>query len=358
MDTIFKNLKVIELASVLAGPAVGLFFAELGAKVVKIENKKTGGDVTRTWRLSKEDKNAPVSAYYCAINWNKEVHLLDLRLLEDRKQVYGLIAEADVVITNYKKSSAQKLGMDYEQLKGINPRLIYANISGFGEKSERVAFDVVLQAESGFMYMNGQPESPPTKMPVALIDVLAAHQLKEGILVALLQRYKTGNGAYVSVSLLEAAVASLANQATNWLMGKQIPQRMGSLHPNIAPYGELLSTKDDKLLILAIGSNQQFINLCKSLEREDLLNDGRYQTNVARVNNRVELAVALKKSFKKMNATTILERCHQNYVPIGLVRNMEEVFEQPTAADMLLKETIGGMETARVRTAVFKLETS
>lgn len=356
MEKIFKDLKVIELASVLAGPAVGLFFAELGAEVIKIENKKTGGDVTRTWRLPSEDKEASVSAYYCAINWNKEVHFLDLSKEEGKRAVYELIKEADVVVANYKKQSAKKLGMDYESLKAIRPDLIYANISGFGEESERVAFDVVLQAESGFMYMNGQPESLPTKMPVALIDVLAAHQLKEGILVAMLQRYKTGKGAHVSVSLLEAAVASLANQATNWLMGQHIPQRMGSLHPNIAPYGELFETKDKKLLILSIGSDRQFLALCTCLNRLDLLENAAYKTNIERVKNRVDLAAELRASFKDLVAREILASCHKHFVPIGQVRNMQEVFEQPTAKQMILEETIDGLPTQRVRTAAFKIE--
>ena len=137
---------------------------------------------------------------------------------EDKARLHQLIKEADIVIANYKKSSAAKLGVDYTSLKAINPKLIYANLSGFGEESSRVAFDVVLQAESGFMYMSGQPGSPPTKMPVALIDILAAHQLKEGLLVALIKRIQTGKGSYLSSSLLGSAVASLANQATNWLM--------------------------------------------------------------------------------------------------------------------------------------------
>ena len=355
MNEIFKDLKVIELASVLAGPAVGMFFAELGAEVIKIENKRAGGDVTRTWRLASEDKEAPVSAYYCAINWKKEALLLNLSNEADKQQVYDLIKDADVVIANYKKTSAKKLGMDYETLQAINPTLIYANISGFGEESERVAFDVVLQAESGFMYMNGQPSSPPTKMPVALIDVLAAHQLKEGILVALLQRYKTGKGSYVSVSLLEAAVASLANQATNWLMAGHIPQQMGSLHPNIAPYGELFKSKDGKLLILSIGSNKQFQKLCECLGCLDLLEEDRYKDNVQRVKNRVSLAQALEQAFLEVDAVEILELCHQNYVPIGQVRNMKEVFEQPEATAMILEEEVQGMATKRVRTAAFKI---
>lgn len=350
----FEGLKVVELASVLAGPAVGMFFAELGATVLKIENKRSGGDVTRTWRLPSESKEAPQSAYYSAINWNKKNLFLDLGQEADRAIAYQHIQEADLVIANYKQGSAQKLGMGYEQLKALNPTLIYANISGFGTNSERVAFDVVLQAESGFMYMNGQPESPATKMPVALIDVLAAHQLKQGILIALLKRYKTNQGSYVSVSLLEAAVAALANQATNWLMVGHIPQRKGSLHPNIAPYGELFTTKDGKQLVLAIGSNAQFVALCICLGAEALTQQAEFASNTSRVAHRVALAAALKPYFEQQIAATILTSCHQKMVPIGQIRNMQEVFEQPMAAAMVLEEEVDGLLTKRVRTAAFR----
>lgn len=357
METVFKDLKVIELASVLAGPAVGLFLAELGAKVIKVENKKTGGDVTRTWRLPKESKEAPISAYYCSVNWNKEVVFMDLSTPQDQQKVQEWVKEADVVVANFKPSSAKKMAMDQETLRAINPQLIYANISGFGEESKRVAFDVVLQAESGFMYMNGQADGPATKMPVALIDVLAAHQLKQGILVALIQRMKTGKGSYVSVSLLAAAVAALANQATNWLMGQHIPQRMGSLHPNIAPYGETFETKDGEELVLAIGNNKQFATLCQLLGCSKLASHPNYLNNAQRVKHRVALTVELKKVFLTVEAAWLLQQCHENYVPIGQIRNMQQVFEQPTAQAMILEETIDQKwTTQRVKTAAFKID--
>lgn len=357
MDKVFEGLKVIELASVLAGPAVGLFLAELGAEVVKVENKKTGGDVTRTWRLPKESSEAPVSAYYCAVNWNKEVIFMDLSTAQDQEKVHEWVKEADIVIANFKSSSANKMQMDQESLRAINPQLIYANISGFGEESKRVAFDVVLQAESGFMYMNGQADGVATKMPVALIDVLAAHQLKEGILVALIQRMKTGRGSYVSVSLLEAAVAALANQATNWLMGGHIPQRMGSLHPNIAPYGEIFETKDGEQLVLAIGNDKQFATLCQFLGCPDLALQPNYLNNAQRVKHRVDLTVELKKAFLQVKAAWLLQKCHENYVPIGQIRNMQQVFEQPTAQSMILEEILAEKwMTKRVKTAAFKIQ--
>ena len=183
----FKGLKVVELASVLAGPAVGMFFAELGADVLKIEHAGLGGDVTRSWKLSSE-KEESISAYFSAVNYHKKIVFKDLKNQEDNQWVKNQLLQADLVIANFKPGSAQKLGMDFDTLKKLNPRIIYGEITGFSGGVKRPAFDVVLQAETGFMSMNGTPESGPVKMPVALIDVLAAHQLKEGLLLALLKQ--------------------------------------------------------------------------------------------------------------------------------------------------------------------------
>lgn len=351
-----EGLKVVELASVLAGPAVGMFFAELGAEVIKIENKRTNGDVTRNWRLPTEDSNAAISAYYASVNWHKEVLMLNLKEEEDRKKAFEAIAEADLVIANYRAASAIKLGIDYESLRKINPKLIYGNITGYGEDNHRPAFDVVLQAESGFMYMNGQADGPATKMPVALIDLLAAHQLKQGLLLALLEREKTGKGSYVSVSLLEAAVAALANQATNWLMAGHIPQRMGSLHPNIAPYGECLQTKDGKALVLAIGNDKQFTGLCELLGIAELARDERFERNPARVKHRQTLTAALEQAFASFELDYLLSEAEQRNIPLGQIRNMKEVFEQAAAQAMILEEEVEGQLTKRVKTAVFSLK--
>lgn len=351
-------MKVIELASVLAGPAVGMFFAELGAEVIKIENSKTGGDVTRTWRLPSEDKNSPISAYYASVNWNKQVLFLDLTQETDRKKLYGLVADADVVIANYRAASAIKLGVDFETMKAINPKIIYGNITGFGEDSERVAFDVVLQAESGFMFMNGQADGPATKMPVALIDVLAAHQLKEGLLYALWQREKSGKGAYVSVSLLEAALSSLVNQATNWLMAGHIPARMGSLHPNIAPYGEIFESADKKRLVLAIGNDKQFAQLCKLLNIDELISDSRFENNQQRVENRQSLEQLLQSAFSKFTAAFLLEESLKFAIPIGQIRNMKEVFELNEANAMILEEQNEGQLSKRMSSIAFEIKKS
>jgi crotonobetainyl-CoA:carnitine CoA-transferase CaiB-like acyl-CoA transferase len=347
-------MKVIELASVLAGPSVGMFFAEMGAKVIKIENKNTAGDVTRSWKLSSEDPESNMSAYYASVNYHKEVIFLDLNEIADRALLYEQIKDADIVIANHRTQAAKKLGIDYDTIKELNPAVIYGNITGFGEENDRVAFDVVLQAESGFMYMNGQADGPATKMPVALIDVLAAHQLKEGLLYALWQREKNGAGAYVSVSLIEAALSALSNQASNFLMAGHMPERMGSKHPNIAPYGEFFNTRDGKQIVLAIGNDRQFQNLCKLLEIPDLAESAEFINNFSRLKHREKLENELQIAFMKYDADYILENANKMSVPLGLIRNMKEVFEMQLANEMILEEEIEGVQTKRLKSLIFK----
>ncbi len=337
MNAIFKNLKVVELANVLAGPAVGMFFSEMGAKVIKVENKTTNGDVTRSWKLPSENPKSKTSSYYCSVNWNKKVVFADLKNEEEKKKILLFIKNADVVISNYKKGDDIKFGMDYKTLKKINPSLIYAHLSGFGENSNRTAFDIVLQAETGFMFMNGTAESGPIKMPLALIDILAAHQLKEGILVALIKKMQTGKGANVSVSLYDTAVASLANQATNWLMAKHNPQAIGSLHPNIAPYGEIFPTKDGKLIVLAVGNDKQFTMLCSILKINSLLKNDLYITNSNRVKNRAMLFKILLPEIKKWSSKKLIKAFIHKDVPAGTIKSIKEVFQNKNALKLTLK---------------------
>ena len=353
----FKDLIIVELATVLAGPSVGMFFAELGAKVIKIENRQNGGDVTRSWRSKSEDKDKKTSAYFSSVNFQKEYVDLDLGKASNYERIVEIISTADVVISNFKHQSARKFKVDYDSIKAINPKIIYGQIDGFAH-SDRVAYDVVLQAESGFMFMNGQADSEPTKMPIALIDVLAAHQLKEGLLVALLKREKTGEGSFVSCSLEEAALASLANQATNFLMNDFVPQRIGSLHPNIAPYGEIVVTKDGKRLVLAAGSQPQFKKLCESINAEDVLQNTLFSTNGLRVKNRIELQHALQAKFGVYIFEDIYSKLLNLNVPVGQIKNLEEVFQTKAAQNLILEEEIEGELTKRLKTVVFEIKSS
>lgn len=325
------KLKVVELASVLAGPSVGLFFAELGAEVIKIENKKTGGDVTRSWKLPSENKESDISAYFLAANFGKKHLFLDLTNEKDHKQCMSLVAKAHVVIANYKKGDDKKLKLDYARVKKINPSVIYVSIIGFSETDERVAYDLILQAESGFMSMNGTADSGPLKMPVALIDVLAAHQAKEAVLLALLKKQKTKKGSHIVVSLFDTAVSSLANQATNWLVAGHLPARTGSLHPNIAPYGEIFETKDGHLVTFAIGSDKQFADLCRILSLEAVLHNKNYKTNQLRVRNRKKLFTELNVSIKSKTFSYLDKHCRAGQVPFAKIRNLKEVFELAAA---------------------------
>jgi crotonobetainyl-CoA:carnitine CoA-transferase CaiB-like acyl-CoA transferase len=355
MNKPFSDLKVIELAGVLAGPSVGLFFAELGANVIKIENPKTGGDVTRSWKLKSEDKTEKTSAYFWSVNTGKEILFLDLSNDKDLQSFYELIKTADIVISNYKLGDDIKLKVDYATLKTLNPKLIYASINGFGNNNPRTAYDLILQAESGFMFMNGEKNSSPLKMPVALIDVLAGHQLKEAILIALLNKYKTNKGSHITVSLFDTAVASLVNQATNWLIAHHLPTAQGSLHPNIAPYGEIFTTKDDHQITFAIGSDKQFKYLCEILNL-DLYTNSEFENNQQRVSNRIILFDILNSNIQNHNFENLFSECIKNDIPIGKIRNLKDVFELPEAQKLIEEHSFPEKTIQTIKSISFKFE--
>ncbi len=339
----FEKLKIIELASVLAAPSVGQFFAELGAEVIKIENPKTNGDVTRSWKLPNENVESNFSAYFSAVNWGKKSLFMDISEDENLQNLYQLIQTADIVLVSYKFGDAEKLKVDYKTLQKINPNIIYGHITGYGTDNPKVGYDAIIQAETGFLYMNGHANGLPHKMPVALVDVLAAHQLKEGILIALLRRMytpttstDTPTSAYVSVSLFDAAVSALTNQATNWLNAGHSPQRMGNEHPNIVPYGTIFTTKDDKMLILAVGTDKQFISLCNILNINEISKNESFSTNAQRVKNRLILLPVLEQEIKKYDKKYLLEKLEEKNVPAGGVNDVSEVFEMPQAQELLL----------------------
>lgn len=353
MSLPFADLKIIDLSTVLAGPSVGTFFAELGAQVLKIEHPKNA-DVTRSWKLASEDASESVSAYFSAVNYKKDYLSLDLKNEKDYATFIDHVQNADILLSNFKKGDDEKLNVTDEQLRSINPSLIIGKITGFGNESDRVAYDLILQAETGFMSMNGTSTSGPVKMPVALIDVLAAHHLKEGLLIALLQRNQSNEIKTVSVSLYDAAICSLANQASNYLMEQHIPQRIGSLHPNIAPYGEIFSTKSNDLVTFAIGSNQHFEKLCSFLRCEDLITDDRFKENKDRVKNRMQLFEYLQEKIKFLETEMLLQEMHQRFVPAGEIKNLQAVFQEQAAQNLIRTETINGKETKRITSIGFQ----
>jgi crotonobetainyl-CoA:carnitine CoA-transferase CaiB-like acyl-CoA transferase len=351
---LLEGLVVLELANVLAGPATGMFLAELGARVLKVEHP-AGGDPTRGWRLEHEAAPGEVSAYFSCTNWGKESIVLDLGDPEGRAVVHDLARRADVVLQSFKPGDDVRFGVDAATLRTLNPRAVLASVTAYGPEDPRPGFDAVLQAEAGFTFMNGDPDGPPTKMPVALVDLLAAHQLKEGILLALLRRERTGRGAEVTVSLLDAALASLANQATNWLVAGRVPGRMGSAHPNVVPYGTLYATADGDWIVLAVGTDRQFAALCRALALPALAADARFERNAGRVRHRALLDEALVEAFAERRTEDVTRALRDARVPFGPVNDMRAVFAQPGAAAVRLDDRLAdGSPVSAVATAVFR----
>jgi len=338
----FKNLKVLDLSTVLAGPSVATFFAELGADVIKVEPPGSG-DITRSWKLPSEDPNENVSAYFASVNYKKKYLTLNLNRSEDHSIFIQHVADADLLISNFKKGDAKKLNIEDATLRRVNPKLIIGKISGFGAQSDRIAYDLILQAETGFMSINGEANQGPLKMPVALIDVLAAHHLKEGILLALLSK----EARTINVSLYDAAVSSLMNQASNYLMTHEKPKRQGNLHPNIAPYGEVFLTKDEHYITFAIGSDKHFRSLCTLLESEKLMLSKAYKTNQLRVKNRIALAEELRTPIAKISMEVLLSVCLKNGIPCAEIKTIDQVLKSDSAKDLIREEIIQGKRTAR-----------
>jgi crotonobetainyl-CoA:carnitine CoA-transferase CaiB-like acyl-CoA transferase len=351
IDTFFKDLKVIELSSVLAGPSVGMFFAELGAKVLKVENKVTGGDATRMWRLPGESEQGP-SAYFCSVNHGKEHLLLDLGKADDRQRLYSEMADADIVLSNYRPATAAKLGVTYAQLKEVKKDLIFIQLDGF-EGHDRAAYDVVLQAETGWISMTGSDADHLAKLPVALIDILAGHQMKEAALMGLLRKMQSGEGSYWQCSLEKASLAALANQANNYLMCGHIAQPIGTQHPNIAPYGDMYRSADGRLLVLAVGSDAQFAKLCEALQLEGLPSAAKFASNSQRVLHREALNEALRPAFARHDLRSLQDKLDAMAIPYGVVRSLDEVLQSPAAQAMTLRSDMEGRATSRLSGIAF-----
>ena len=353
METPIRDLVVIETATVLAGPSVGLFFAELGARVVKAEPPQ--GDVTRGWKLPIEDAESTVSAYFSSVNWGKQHERLNLKDASERARFDALLREADVLITNHMAADAGKLGLERDRLRALNPRLVHGHIKGFADQPWRPAYDAVLQAEMGYLSMTGTDEEHMAKLPIALIDVLAAHQLKEGLLLALMARERTGRGAFVEVSLEEAALTGLINQASNHLMTGAVARPVGTLHPNIAPYGEVLRCADGGHILLAVGSDAQFRALCDVVGVPAFATDPRFATNARRVAQRAVLVEALAPAFAASGRDALLEKLLRAEVPCGAVRRIDEVLASAVARGAVLESQIDGVITRRLRGNAFRI---
>jgi len=338
----FKDLKVVELASVLAGPSAGMFFAELGAQVIKVENKKNSGDVTRNWRIPGETSEGP-SAYFSSINYNKEHIFLDLAEEDDLQHCHKLLADADLVLSNYSETIAKKLSVDLETVRELKPESVFVQLNGFFD-STRPAYDVVLQAETGWISMTGT-EGHPAKLPVALIDILAGHQIKEAALLGIIHRLRTGKGSYFEVNLEQVSLSSLANQATNYLMNNKVAGPIGTRHPNIAPYGDWFATQDRVRFVLAIGSEKQFVAFAQIIELEIT---AYFSTNTDRLKNRNLLVEMISEKVRSWNFEDLAKQMDDEKIPYGKIKSLNEVLASAAARDLLRIEMQEGRDTHRL----------
>lgn len=328
-NTPLAGLKVIELARILAGPWVGQTLSDLGADVIKVESPE--GDDTRTWGPPFiEVEGEKSAAYFHACNRGKQSIIADFRTDEGRALVRRLVADADVVIENFKLGGLDKYGLDYESLKAINPRLIYCSITGFGHTgpyAERAGYDFMIQGMGGIMDLTGEPDGQPQKIGVAFADIFTGLYSVIAIQSALIMRERTGKGQHIDMALFDCMSAVLANQAMNYLASGVSPKRMGNAHPNIAPYQTL--PVSDGYFIIACGNDGQFAKLTALLGIGEIAGDSRFLTNSSRVANREALTAMLEERTKQWLRDDLLAALAKTGVPAGPINTVEDVFADP-----------------------------
>lgn len=312
------GIVVADFSRVLAGPMATMMLADLGARVIKIERPGLG-DETRGWG---PPWSAHGATYYESVNRTKQSIALDLTDPADLGTALEIACRADVVIENFKPGTMDRLGLGHDVVAAANPGVVYCSISGFGSAGGRdlPGYDFVVQAVGGLMSITGDPDGDPTKVGVALVDVLTGKDAVIGILAALQGRERTGRGDRIEVSLLTSVLAGLVNQAQAYLETGQSPRRMGNDHPSIAPYGILHAR--DRALAVACGNDGQFARLATALGRPNLVTDERFATNPARVTHRVELVPELESALAARDAADWVEALTAVAVPAGLVNDI------------------------------------
>ena len=326
--SVLQGIKVLDLTRILAGPWSTMALADLGAEVWKIESLE--GDDTRSWM---PPAKAAISTYYLSANRNKQSLAVDLRKPEGRQLILDLAAQADVVVENFLPASLKRLGLDYETLAAVNPRLIHCSITGYGRGNpmeNRPGYDFIIQAESGFMSITGDKEGEPMRLGVAFIDLVTGMNAVQGILAALFEREKSGLGQSVDIALSDSALHFLANVASGYLNTGKVPQRYGNAHASIVPY-QLFNTADGSIA-LAVGNDEQYRRLCLDvLKRPDLHSDPRFTQNKSRTENREVLLPILQDAFASWNNEALIGALRAQAIPVGEVKDVAQALESETA---------------------------
>lgn len=333
MTSALENIKVVDLSRILAGPWASQMLADMGAEVIKIERPKKGDD-TRFWgppfiRAATKEQ-PPQAAYFHCVNRNKQSIAIDITQIKGQQVIKDLIAQADVLIENYKVGGLNKYGLDYQSVKAINPKLVYCSITGFGQtgpSSHKAGYDAMIQGEGGLMSLTGESDGMPMKVGVALVDVMTGLYSCNAILAALMARHNTNEGQHIDISLLDVQVAALANQGMNYLATGDNPQRQGNGHPNIVPY-QTFATQDGSI-ILAIGNDSQFVKFGEVAQCQSLVQNPMYSTNEQRVRNRDTLIPIIAEKLASHSSQWWIEQLESVAVPCGAVNTLEQVFNHP-----------------------------
>ncbi|WP_064685834.1 CaiB/BaiF CoA transferase family protein [Rhizobium bangladeshense] len=348
MQSPLEGVRVLELARILAGPWAGQTLADLGATVIKVESPE--GDDTRRWGPPFiRDGDDVAAAYFHSCNRGKLSITADFNSVEDVDKLRALVANADVVIENFKVGGLKKFGLDYESLKAINPRLIYCSITGFGQTGPyagRAGYDFIVQGMAGIMDLTGEPEREPQKIGVAFADIFTGLYSVIAIQAALILRNTTGEGQFIDMALLDSAVGVLANQAMNFLASGKAPTRLGNAHPNIAPY-QVFPVSDGNIII-ACGNDAQFARLCDILRLSAVADDIRFKSNAERVRHREELTSTMEAQTKLFKRTDLLADLARVGIPAGPINTVEDVFADPQVAHRKMaveNEGIAGIRT-------------
>jgi crotonobetainyl-CoA:carnitine CoA-transferase CaiB-like acyl-CoA transferase len=330
------GVRVLDLSRVLAGPYTTMVLADLGADVIKVEHPERGDD-TRHWGPPFAGGE---SAYFLSVNRNKRSIGVDLKDPEGLERVKRLAAGADVLIENMRRGTLDKLGLGYEALRETNPGLAYCSITGFGpgEDRNRPGYDFLIQARAGIMGITGFPDGEPTKVGVAIADIVCGLYAATAILAALRRRDTTGEGARIEVPLFEATLSWLANRGQEYLVSGEDKGRMGNAHPTIVPYQTFDAS--DKPIAVAVGNDAQFRRLCEAIGRAELADDERYATNPARVANREELVEVLQQRFSKRTTDEWVEKIREAGVPCGPVNALADVFSDEHVLSSGILQTV------------------
>ena len=331
-----EGIRVVELARVLAGPWCGQLLADLGAEVFKVERPGAGDD-TREWGppfVTGPHGDNLGAAYYHSCNRGKRSIAIDIASPDGQAKVRALLADADVVIENYKVGGLAKYGLDPARLRADFPRLVVCSITGFGQTgpyAHRAGYDYIVQAMSGFMSLTGEPDGAPQKAGIAYADIFTGLYSAVAILAALRRRDVTGDdmggGAHIDMALLDSQVAVLANQAANYLASGVAPKRMGNAHVNVVPY-QVFATADGQLVI-AVGNDRQYRKLCGILGVPEWADDPRFVNNAARLANRAELIPLLAAKIAAWDAQPLALALEAEGVPAGPINDLAQVFADP-----------------------------